>query len=561
MRLSTAEIKETVVKSGFATEKELAESEKVAHDQNRTLTDVLIERGVLVEKFLGQILSEKLGYPYADLKSKQISSDILSILPEKFTTEKRLIPFEKKDKTLLVAMENPDDLEAVEFIKKKTNLLVEVYFTLPGVLDEGLDQYRKDIKLDFEKTISENVSEAQKMAVLSATDLPLIKILDTLLDYAASEHASDLHVENVGDRLVVRFRVDGKLKDVLDLPDKIQAGLITRIKILSNLRTDEHRAPQDGRFRFKHRSDEISVRVSILPTYHGEDAVLRLLSSSSRPKSLGEMGLTGESLEIVEGELTKPHGMILATGPTGSGKTTTLYNLLTILNTAEVNICTIEDPIEYGLSRVNQTQVNTSAGLTFANGLRSILRHDPDIILVGEIRDQETAEIAIHSALTGHLVLSSLHTNDAVGAIPRLVDLGTQTYLVGSSLSLIIAQRLVRKNCTSCLVVEDVKEDTKTLLRNEFKEEISEAHIKTLKEHRGKGCNVCNNEGFRGRVGIFEILKVSEKIKELIFAKASAKEIEEQAKKAGFRSMFSDGLNKVQAGLTTIEEIVSAVRE
>ena len=561
MKFSNQEIEEAVVKSGFVTAEDLKEANKIAHDQNRSLVDVLIERGILVEKFLGQILAETAGYPYIDLRNKIIPDEILDFLDEKFASEKKVIVFDKRDKTLLVAMEDPDDIETIEFIKKKTGFLVEMYFCLPSVLDEGLDQYQKDIQLDFEKAISENVSQAEKMAILSAQDLPVVKILDTLLAYAVSEQASDIHIENVGDRLVVRFRIDGKLKDVLDLPDKIQSGLITRIKILANLRTDEHRVPQDGRFRFKHRVDEISVRISILPTYHGEDAVLRLLSSAARPKTLEGLGLSGSNLQKIEKELSKPHGMILSTGPTGSGKTTTLYNILTILNTAEVNICTIEDPIEYGLARVNQTQVNPAAGLTFANGLRSILRHDPDIILVGEIRDQETAEIAIHSALTGHLVLSSLHTNDAIGAIPRLVDLGAQPYLIGSSLSLVIAQRLVSRNCENCLVVEDIKPDMIKLLKAEFGNEIPESFLKAGKQHRGKGCKVCKNEGFRGRIGIFEVLTISEKIKELIYTKAPINEIEAEAKKEGFSRMFLDGIGKVQAGQTTIEEVFGAVRE
>ncbi len=561
MKLSNQEIKDSVVKSGFVTNEDLKQAEKIAHDQNRSLVEILIERGILVEKFLGQILAETLNYPYVDLRNKIIPDEILNLIDEKFASEHRILVFDKHDKTLSLAMENPDDIEIVEFIKKKTNFLVEVFFSLPAVMDEGLDQYRKDIQLDFEKSISKHISQAEKMAILGAADLPVVKILDALLDYAASEQASDLHIENVGDRLVVRFRIDGKLKDVLDLPDKIQSGLITRIKILANLRTDEHRIPQDGRFRFRHRVDEISVRVSILPTFHGEDAVLRLLSSAARPKTLEGLGLTGSNLQKIEAELKKPHGMILSTGPTGSGKTTTLYNILTILNTAEVNICTIEDPIEYGLARVNQTQVNPAAGLTFANGLRSILRHDPDIILVGEIRDQETAEIAIHSALTGHLVLSSLHTNDAIGAIPRLIDLGAQAYLIGSSLSLVIAQRLVSRNCQSCLVVEEIKPDMLKLLKTEFGTETPENFLKEAKQHRGKGCKVCNNEGFHGRIGIFEVLDISEKIKELIYTKAPVNEIEAEAKREGFSRMFIDGLAKVQAGQTTIEEVFGAVRE
>lgn len=561
MKLSNKEIKEIIIKSGYVTEKEIETADKISHDQNRSLVDIIIERGILVEKFLGQILAQSLGFPYADLKNKSIPDEILNIFTDSFSSEKRILPFDKKDKKIFLAMENPDDIETIEYIKKKTGFLVEPYFILPHVLDEGLDQYRKDIKIDFEKTISENVTRAEKLTILSAQDLPVVKIFDSILDYAASEQASDVHVENVGDRLVVRFRIDGKLRDVLDLPDKIQSGLITRIKILANLRTDEHRIPQDGRFRFKHRVDEVSVRVSILPTFHGEDAVLRLLSSASRPKTLEGLGLSGKNLELLLEELSKPHGMILSTGPTGSGKTTTLYNLLTILNTAEVNICTIEDPIEYGLARVNQTQVNTLAGLTFANGLRSILRHDPDIILVGEIRDKETAEIAVHSALTGHLVLSSLHTNDASGAIPRLLDLGIQPYLIGSSLSLVIAQRLVRRNCSSCIVSEDITSEKLKILEKEFGTQIPESFLKAPKQYRSKGCSVCNNESYRGRIGIFEILKIDEKIKALIFAKESANVIELEAKKQGFSKMLEDGLSKVQAGLTTIDEIIGAVRE
>ncbi|OGY22663.1 MAG: hypothetical protein A2126_01595 [Candidatus Woykebacteria bacterium GWB1_45_5] len=560
MRLSNEEIKEAIVKSGFVTQEEVASAEKIAHDQSRPLIDILIERGIILENFLGQTLAEHLGFPYADLKNKSLSDKLLKLIPEALAAEKRIVGFAISNGSLHLALEDPEDIETIEYIKKRTGLAIEAYFTLPQLLNEALDQYHKDIKSDFEKTISENVSAATKLSAVSAQDLPVVKTLDTLLEYAASEKASDIHIENVGDRLVIRFRVDGKLRDVLEFPTKIQSGLITRIKILSSLRTDEHRAPQDGRFRFRHRGDEISVRVSILPTYHGEDAVLRLLSAAARPKTLEDLGLTGRNLQIVQGELSKPHGMLLATGPTGCGKTTTLYNILTLLNTAAVNICTIEDPIEYGLPRVNQTQVTPAAGLTFANGLRSILRHDPDIILVGEIRDKETAEIAIHAALTGHLVLSSLHTNDAIGTIPRLLDLGAQAYLIGSSLSLVLAQRLVARNCKSCLASVPIEKKALEALKNEYGRSIPENFLRNPVEYKGTGCGVCNNEGFKGRVGIFEVLKITEEIKDLIFAKAPTNQIEETAKKGGFKTMLEDGLEKVQAGITTLEEAIGAAR-
>lgn len=561
MKLSNEEIKEAIIQSGYATKGEVESAERIARDQSRPTIDILIERGIILEKFLGETLAGKLGFPFADLKNKTIPIEILKTIPEKLASERRVVAFDKKEGFLLLAMENPEDIETVEFIKKRTGLPVEVYFTLPRIIDDALDQYHRNVKVDFEKTISENVSTAEKITSLSAQDIPVVKILDTLFEYAASEKASDIHIENVGDRLVIRFRVDGKLRDVLDLPTKLQTGLMTRIKILSNLRTDEHRIPQDGRFRFKHREDDISVRVSILPTYHGEDAVLRLLSAAARPKTLEELGISGKNLELIKSELAKPRGMILSTGPTGSGKTTTLYNLITLLNTTDVNICTIEDPIEYGLPRVNQTQVNPGAGLSFANGLRSILRHDPDIILVGEIRDKETAEIAIHSALTGHLVLSSLHTNNAIGAIPRLLDLGAQPYLIGSSLSLVIAQRLVAKNCQNCLESVVISKDIIEYIEKEFNIISSKSFGENPKEYQGRGCIACSNEGFKGRIGIFEVLKISEDIKDLIFAKAPIHKIESLAKKEGFRTMFEDGLDKVQAGQTTLKEILGAVRE
>ena len=382
------------------------------------------------------------------------------------------------------------------------------------------------------------------------------------MEFAASGRASDVHIENIEDRMMVRFRVDGRLRDILELPTNIQAGLMTRIKIISNLRTDEHRVPQDGRFRFNHRNDEISVRVSLLPTNRVEDAVIRLLASAARPKTLEDLGLSGNNLKLVKEGIQKSHGMILSTGPTGSGKTTTLYNILNLLNTSTVNICTIEDPIEYGLQRVSQMQINIKAGLTFASGLRSILRHDPDIILVGEIRDEETAEIAIHSALTGHLVLSSLHTNDAISTIPRLYDLGAQPYLIGSTLNLIISQRLIARNCQNCLVKDNIKKGILEDLSKEYgKDLVADFVSGKVNARRGKGCTECSNTGYKGRIGLFEVLKISEDLRKLIFDKSSIQKLLEQAKKDNFNLMVEDGLEKVAAGQTTIEEVVQAVSD
>ncbi len=562
MTISNDELKKLVLKSGLVDPIEFQQAEKSATDLNKPLTDILIERGVLLEKFLGQIIANKVGYPYADLRDHTINKKTLELLPETMASQRRAVVFGKEGSRLNVAFENPSEVETVGFIKKKLSSPINTYFTLPSVIDALLDQYHKDIRQDFQTIIEENVSQAKVKGAVGGEDLPVVKILDTILDFAASERASDIHIENVGDRITIRFRVDGKLKDVLELPISIHSGLATRIKIISNLRTDEHRIPQDGRFRFKHRNDEISVRVSILPTLHGEDSVLRLLSAVSRPKTLEDLGLSGTNLKLVKEGIQKSHGMILSTGPTGSGKTTTLYNILSLLNNASVNICTIEDPIEYGLSRVNQMQINPKAGLTFASGLRSVLRHDPNIILVGEIRDEETAEIAIHSALTGHLVLTSLHTNDAVSTIPRLYDLGAQSYLIGSTLNLIVSQRLIARNCTSCLVKDTIKKGVLADLAKDFgKETVADLLSGKVVARRGKGCPECLNTGFKGRVGIFEVLRISEDLRKLIFDKASTQKLLAQAKQEGFKLMAEDGLEKVAGGLTTIEEVIQAVRE
>ena len=380
--------------------------------------------------------------------------------------------------------------------------------------------------------------------------------MDTILEYASGEGSSDIHFEAMETTFLIRFRIDGVLRDILSLPKTIHAGIVARIKILSQLKIDEHRIPQDGRFKFKVQENYIALRVSILPSFYGENIVLRILPESARPLSLEELGLTGHNLELVRHNIRKPHGMILVTGPTGSGKTTTLYSVLNILNTTEVKICTVEDPVEYGIGRVNQTQINLQAGLTFAAGLRSLLRHDPDIIMVGEIRDKETAEMAIHSSLTGHLVLSTLHTNDAAGTIPRFLDMGAEGFLVASTLNLVIAQRLVRKICTSCIETYVPSAETITYLKRFLGEgELSHQF------YRGKGCPECNRKGYKGRIGIYEILEINDSIRALILKRVAAEEIADAGVKNGMTRLLRDGIDKASGGLTTIEEVLRVVRE
>lgn len=563
MKISEEKLKEILLESGFVSEKNFEEAVKTAHDLDKTVIDVLLEKGFVLERYLGQTIAEYFGFPYADLKSLTIPQEVLNLITEELAEQKRIAAFKREDDKLYLAMEDINDLETIELVKKKTDLEIEPFFTLPSVLNYALGQYQIDLEKKFEDMIAENVIEAKRRGVASGEELPVIKIIDSILKYATSEQSSDIHIESLGDKVIVRFRVFGELKDVLELPIEIHAALITRIKILSKLKTDEHRVPQDGRFRFQYLQDEISVRVSVLPSYYGENIQLRLLSAAARPKTLEDLGLTGRNLKVVQKSIQEPNGMILATGPTGCGKTTTLYNIVNILNTADVKIITIEDPIEYGIRRVNQIQINPQTGLIFASGLRSILRHDPDIILVGEIRDKETAEIAVHAALTGHLLLSSLHTNDAVSAIPRLFDLGIEPYLVGSTLNLVITQRLVARLCQKCLESVSLSGDAlENLERFSRDGKLPEMFRKeTVTVYRGKGCEACNQTGFYGRIGIFEVLEVSDYIRKLIFDKASIQIIEETAKNEGFRLMFMDGLDKVAAGLTTIEEVLEAVKE
>lgn len=558
MLLPNDKLKKILVGSGFVGEKEFEDAVKSSSDIGRSVADVLVFRGYITEDALGKLISEFLNVPYADLKRVVIPDEVLSIIPEKLARTYRIIPLEKDGKKLKVAMENPNDFEALEFVKRQTGMEIIPMYARAEDLARALGQYKKNIEKDFDKVIAENLKKASPEEDLAkaAEKLPIVKILDTLLTYAVAERASDVHIETQADEVVVRYRIDGVLRDIIKLPKGIEDALVARIKILSNLKIDEHRIPQDGRYKFNIDDDVVALRISILPGFYGENVVMRILRETTRPLSLEELGLTGVGLKIIRENITKPHGMILVTGPTGSGKTTTLYSILNILNTVEVKICTIEDPIEYGVARVNQIQVNPKTGLTFAAGLRALLRHDPDIIMVGEIRDKETAEIAIHSALTGHLVLSTLHTNTASGAIPRFLDMGAEGFLLASTINVIIAQRLLRKICSSCIAKYVPDEAVLKKLSSDLGVELS-----GQKFYKGKGCKECNYKGYSGRVGIYEVLPITEEIRNLISNKPTSEQIQKFAVSEGMVTMLQDGLDKVSSGLTTIEEVVRVVRE
>ncbi len=561
MQLSPEILKKIIVGSGFVSETDFDGASKTSVELGKDITDVLIFRGLINEDTVGKLIAEHFGVPYANIRRLSIPPETLSLIPEKMARVYRIVPFGVEAKRLKIAMENPEDFEALEFAKRHTSLEIEPYFASRDDLAKALGQYRKGIKEDFAKIIAENIKHVEKGEdeedlVKAAEKVPIVKIFDTIMGYGVSEHASDIHVEVQEEEVVIRYRIDGVLHDIVKFPRGIEPALVARIKILSNLKIDEHRIPQDGRYKFVLDDDVVSLRISIIPGFYGENVVMRILQETNRPLSLEELGLTGANLEIVRANITRPHGMILVTGPTGSGKTTTLYSILNILNTIEVKMCTIEDPIEYGINRVTQIQVNPKTGLEFATGLRALLRHDPDIIMVGEIRDQDTAEIAIHSALTGHLVLSTLHTNTAAGAIPRFLDMGVENFLLASTLNVVIAQRLVRKICTNCIV----KYTPEEALRKKLSKDLN-ITLEGQKFYKGQGCNQCNHKGYTGRIGIFEVLSVSEKVRTLITQKSTSDEIQRQAQEEGMIGMLQDGLDKVSSGLTTIEEVIRVVRE
>lgn len=570
MHIVEEKLKSILIESGVIDEKTFQSIREESLRFNQAITNILIGGGYIAEDYLTELLEPYFETSAINLKSVTVPKEILETIGESFAKSKGVIAFEQdKVKGILkIAMLDPFDFEAIEFLRAKTGFWIEPYLTTKSSLKYGLRQYKHKIGEDFNQVISENVknvisSGEEKELLKMAEAIPIVTILNNIIDHAASLNSSDIHFEPLKDGLLVRIRVDGILHEILSLNKVIESILVARVKILANLQIDEHRMPQDGRFR--HEIDDgstVDIRVNIIPVMHGEKVEMRLLKNASRPLTLEDLGLSKDSIEIVSEEIKKPHGMILVTGPTGHGKTTTMYAVLHILNTPKVNITTIEDPIEYEVTRINQTQVNVKSGITFANGLRSLMRQNPDIIMIGEVRDNETVEIAIHAALTGHLVLSSLHTNSASAALPRLIDMGAQAFLVSSTVNLIIAQRLVRKICSSCVESYKISPQIKKMISEQIAWS-NDKHIKKIPPmlFRGKGCKVCGGSGFQGQTGIYELLKVTDTIKELIVKTAPIGEIKKQAVKEGMTTMFEDGLKKVEQGITTIEEVIRMVRE
>ncbi|OGH19987.1 MAG: hypothetical protein A3D74_03775 [Candidatus Levybacteria bacterium RIFCSPHIGHO2_02_FULL_37_13] len=531
---------------------------------------VLVSKNIVSEKNIAEAKAALLGVPFIALESASFSPQALGFIPASVAERFSLIPFSYDDKTriLSVAMSNPIDLDAVSFVRQKTGLNIKIFAAEKKDVEKAIDvEYRQGLVGEVGAALKESEeSKASRTHTYDSssiaqivTEAPIAKIVSTILDYAVASRASDIHIEPQGDRIRVRYRIDGILYDRLSLPRNVHDAVVSRIKILSEMKIDEHRIPQDGRFNFKVADKEVDLRISVLPTVNGEKIVMRLLRKSGGIPTLEELGLSGSSLRNLETAILRPHGIIIVCGPTGSGKTTTLYSVLSKLNTTRVNIMTLENPVEYEMQGINQVAINPAVGLTFATGLRSFLRQDPNIILVGEIRDQETTDLAIQAALTGHLVFSTLHTSNAAGALPRLVDLGAQAFLLSSTMNAVLAQRIVRKICSHCkesyLPLPQLVKEMKEVLGKLFPADPE------VKLYRGKGCEECGASGYLGRIGIYETLKMSEKILGLVIENSDSGTIEKQAVQEGMITMKQDGYLKVLQGITTVEEVIRVAQE
>ncbi len=564
MDLSPAKLKDLLVTSKLVSLPDFETAVSESEAKRRPLWEVLIDRDLIRDGELAQVVAEAYDLRRLDLRREEINPRIFNLVPELVARKRGVIAVSRTAEGIKVGLIDPFDLATIHFLEKRLGDRIIPFFITARDLEEALTQYRGSLKQEFEATLT-RLRDGERSKDERNDDT--IKLVDLLLVYGHQNKASDIHIEPYRQKVLVRFRIDGVMHDVLELPKDLSEVILSRLKILAKMRTDEHRAAQDGKLQFTSSGETVDVRVSILPGTEGENAVLRLLSEQSRKFSLADLGLSPLDLAIVKRAIDNPHGMILVTGPTGSGKTTTVYAVVKILNTRDVHIATIEDPVEYDIEGVSQIQVNTKANLTFANGLRSIVRQDPDIIVVGEIRDEETASIAVNSAMTGHIVLSTLHANDAATTLPRLLEMGIEPFLVASTVNAVIAQRLVRKVCDRCRVSTAPTDEMKKLINREpelkalFKIR-GYATLSKLTFYRGQGCEICSHTGYQGRIGIFEVMEMTDEIKSLVVGRAAAGEIVKaaQAGKKKMTTMLEDGLDKVLSGLTTLEEVLRVTK-
>lgn len=603
MRISDSLVEKLLLETNFVTEEKLAELREQEQAEKRPLQDIAIKSGTISEKDLTKLYAAEVDVPFVELIPKEISREVLKLVPERIAHQYGVVLFAiESDGTKLLAMEDPDDIQAINFLQKQLGAQIKVHVATSSNIQASLDQYRGTIGNELTKVITTADEEAtEETDSINEEDLaedsPVAQTVNLLIEYAIRSGASDIHIEPREGYVVVRYRIDGILREANKLPKKVHSALVSRIKILSNLKIDERRAPQDGRFKIQTASGMFALRVSTLPITDGEKIVMRILNEGSKASTLEELGYWGVSLQNINESIQQPHGMILVTGPTGSGKSTSLFSTLSMLNKPSVNISTIEDPVEYKIPGANQTQVNPKAGMTFAAGLRALLRQDPNIIMVGEIRDGETSGLAVQAALTGHLVFATLHTNNAATCLPRLLDMGIEPFLIASTVRAVIGQRLVRKLCIDCR--KESKPDKVTLAQLSDTFHISSTdsfrHIHELEKqalsdnigaaNAGKakvdttrlssseksitrifianeeGCTTCGHTGYKGRVGIYEVLNNTPDVQHLIVGNATSDTIQDQAITEGMVTMQLDGLIKALRGQTTIEEILRVTSE
>lgn len=595
MRIADSLVEKLLIKSGQVDKAQLTGLQEQAKTEKQPLQDLIIKNNLISEKDLTKLYAEAIEVPFVELNAREIKHEVLKLLPERIARQYNAVVFEiGEDGTKLVAMEDPDDIQALNFLQKQLGTDLKVHITTGSLLQAALDQYRGNISSELTKVIAteDETNESEEVDESDlAEDSPVAQTVNILIEYGVKAGASDVHIEPRENFVVVRYRIDGMLREANKLPRKMLGALVSRIKILSNLKIDEHRAPQDGRFKVEVNGQLYALRVSTLPILDGEKVVMRILNESSKPADFTELGFWGSALSDLKQAIVQPHGMVLVTGPTGSGKSTTLFSVLSALNTPNVNISTVEDPVEYHVVGANQVQVNPVAGMTFTNGLRALLRQDPNIIMVGEVRDGETADLAVQAALTGHLVFSTLHTSNAATCLPRLLDMGVEPFLIASTVRIVIAQRLVRRLCVDCR--EAFKPDPaalKQLIKSFHLDDnggLNEMHdletaalrdgigksssgkttdtdhlsttastISRLWKAHDKGCDSCNHNGYKGRVGIYEVLNNSTPVQKMIVASSTSEAIEKAAIEEGMLTMQLDGLIKALRGQTTIEEVL-----
>jgi type IV pilus assembly protein PilB len=598
MRVSDTLVEKLLKESGKVSAEQLKSLHEQEASEKKPLQDIAVLTNAISEKDLTKLYAQEVDVPFVEFTANELHRDILQLIPERIARQYRAVAFDvDEDGVIFVAMEDPDDIQAINFLQKQLGKPIRVHIATASAIQAAIDQYSgSNVSTELAKVIAVEDKEAAEEEVDEedvAEDSPIAQTVNLIIDYGVKAGASDVHIEPRENFVIVRYRIDGILREANKLPRKVLNALISRIKILANLKIDEHRAPQDGRFKISINNHVYALRVSTLPVVDGEKVVMRILDESSKAATLEELGYWGDSLKRVQQAIVQPHGMILVTGPTGSGKSTSLFSVLSILNSPTVNISTVEDPVEYRIVGVNQTQVNPVAGMTFASGLRSLLRQDPNVIMVGEIRDGETADLAVQAALTGHLVFSTLHTNNAATCLPRLLDMGIEPFLIASTVRVVIGQRLVRRLCPDCR--EDYEPDDAILERistafhlkqegimawvHRLEQEALDGGIgatnpskinkrspaelgsteksvtKLWKAHED-GCENCNHSGYRGRMGIYEVLGNNEAIQKLIVSNATSENLEAQAIKDGMVTMQIDGFIKALRGQTTIEEIL-----